>query len=237
MKVQAIVPAAGEGRRFSKRKDKPLVLLKGKPLFIYPLLVMEGCPFIDSVIVVAQENNIKRFKELVGKFALTKVKKIVAGGDRRCDSVKNALACLDQDTRGVLIHDGVRPFLTSALMEKALMGMRQEKAVVVAVPVKPTIKKVDPKNLYVQETLVRDTLWEIQTPQVFHKDLLEEAYQKMLCCEPRKEVLASPLRGDPTDDAVLVEKLGVRVKVVMGDYQNIKITTPEDLKWAETFLK
>ena len=223
MKIQAIIPAAGTGTRLKAKEDKPLVILNGQPLALYSLLAVEKCQAIDSVIVVVNERHLKIFKGLIKKFNLKKVKKVVAGGTRRCDSVKNGLAVLDPDTDVVVIHDGARPLVSPGLIEKAVSLMKKESAVVVAVPVTPTIKRVDPKNLYVQETLLRDTLWEVQTPQVFRKDILLKAHEQMLCC-------------DPTDDAVLVEKMGVRVKVIRGDYRNIKITIQADLAVAKTFL-
>ncbi len=224
MKVQAIIPAAGSGLRLKTKRPKPLVLLKSKPLFIYALRAIGDSPSVESIIVAVAPQRVKIFEELIKKFKLKKIKRVVAGGKTRAESVQNGLKALDRDTDVVIVHDGARPFVTSTLIKQAINLMRTEKAVVVAVPVKSTIKKVDPKNLYVQETLVRDTLWDIQTPQVFKRDVLEEAHRKMLCCEP-------------TDDAVLVEKMGVKVKILKGDYRNIKITTPEDFELAKILQK
>ena len=123
-----------------------------------------------------------------------------------------------------MIHDGARPLITPGLIEDAIRLCFKKKAVVVGVPVKPTIKIVDPKNLFVQKTLVRDTLWEAQTPQVFARELILRAHKVNRCCQP-------------TDDAAMVEALGVAVKILQGDYKNIKITTVEDLNCAEALLK
>ena len=224
MKIQAILPAAGAGSRLKLKQNKPLVLLNGKPLFIYSLLAMEHCPAVNSVIVAAQEKHLKIFEQLIKKFKIKKVKKIVTGGVTRCASVKKALAVLDADTEVIMIHDGARPFIKPALISHAVSLMNLESAVVVGVPVKPTIKKVNFNNFYVEETLPRETLWETQTPQIFRKEILLKAHELM----PEK---------NPTDDAVLVEKMGVKVKMVMGDYRNIKITTREDLAVARMFLK
>ena len=136
-----------------------------------------------------------------------KVKIVTPGGETRSDSVGCGLRCVDPDTDVVMVHDAARPFVTGDMVKRSLQEMEREKAVIVAVPAKSTIKKVDPKNLHVQETLPRDTLWEVQTPQTFRRDILVKAHASQLCC-------------DPTDDAMLVEKMGVRVKVVMGDYKN-----------------
>ena len=224
MKIQAILPAAGTGSRLKIKQDKPLVLLNGKPLFIYALLAIEKVPQVNSVILVANKKHLKVFEQFINKFKLKKVKKIVAGGATRCASVKKALAVLDTDTQAVMIHDGARPFIKPALISHAVSFMSKESAVVVGVPVKPTIKKVNFNNFYIEETLPRETLWETQTPQIFKKEILLKAHQLM----PEK---------NPTDDAVLAEKMGVKVKMVMGDYRNIKITTQEDLAIARMFLK
>ena len=224
MKTQAIIPTAGNGSRLKTRQDKPLVLLNRKPLFVYALMAMEKCSLVNSVIVVVSEKHLKIFERLIKKFKLKKVKRIVAGGETRCASVKKGLAVLDSDTEAVVIHDGARPFITPELISQALSFMIKESAVVVGVPAKSTIKRVDLDNLYVQETLARETLWETQTPQIFKKEILLKAHALML-------------EKNPTDDAVLLEKMGVKVKMVMGDYQNIKITTREDLAIARIFLK
>lgn len=224
MKIQAIIPAAGDGTRLKTRLAKPLVLLNGRPLFIYALQAMEQCPAVAGVIVAAHENHLNVFEKLVKKFKLKKVRRIVSGGATRCESVQKALHALDSDTEAVLIHDGARPFLKPDLILRVIKALRKNSAIVAGVPVKPTIKKVDPINLYVQETLPRETLWEVQTPQAFKKDILLKAHQLML-------------ESNPTDDAVLVEKMGVKVKMILGDYQNIKITTREDLMMSKVFLK
>ena len=223
MKVQVIVPAAGSGTRLKASRPKPLLMLGGKPILMYSLGIFERLSFVDSVIVVARKDQVRDFEKTIAKFRLRKVKSVVVGGKTRADSVACGLRQLDPDTDVVIVHDAARPFVTMKMMQDGLAFMTKEKAVIVAVPVKPTIKKVDPKNFCVQETLARDTLWEVQTPQFFKKSVLIKAHQKMLCCAP-------------TDDAVLVEKMGAKVKVVMGDYRNIKITTKEDLILAEGFV-
>lgn len=224
MKVQAIIPAAGTGTRLKTKQSKPLILLNGRPLFIYAMQAMEECPAVASVIVAANENYLNVFEKFIKKFKLKKVRRIVAGGATRCESVHKALCALDSDTEAVLIHDGARPLIKPDLVARAIKALRKDPAVVVGVPVKPTIKKIEPVSFYVQETLPRETLWEVQTPQVFKKDILLKAHQLML-------------ESNPTDDAVLVEKMGVKVKMVMGDDRNIKITTQEDLMMAKFFLK
>ena len=223
MKIQAIVPTAGLGKRFRTKIPKALIFLKGKPVIVHTLEVFEKNFLIESLILVVSAHCLNRFERVVKQYKLRKVKKIVAGGPNRCDSVKNGLQAIDRDTGMIVVHDGVRPLLTNSVLDRAIKLCRRWKAVVVAVPVKSTIKSVDKKKLTVQKTLNRSELWEIQTPQVFKRDILCEAYQN--------------IEDHPTDDAALVERSGYKVKISPGDYKNIKITTPEDLKIAEIFLK
>lgn len=222
MKIQAIIPAAGEGKRLKGPRPKPLISIKGKPLLIYALQTLEECSLIDSIIVVAPKENLKDFKEALNDFGIKKVVRCVAGGKRRCDSVLNGLKELDKDTKIVVIHDGARPFLTEGLLKRCILAGQAHKAAVAAVAVKPTIKRVS-KNLVVCETLNRDELWEVQTPQVFAKDVIVKAYKRLG-------------KRTPTDDAQVVEDLGLKVKIVQGDYQNIKVTTKEDLELADFIL-
>ncbi len=222
MKVQAILPTAGAGSRFKSTLPKPLVSLGGKPIFIHALEALEQSIAIDSVILVAPESHLKEFEKVLKQYDLHRSTKVVAGGKTRFESVSNGLKALDKDTEIVLVHDGARPLVTTKIIDEAINLCHNEPAVIVAVPVKPTIKRVNIK-LEVKETLRRDELWEVQTPQVFKKDILLKAHEEG--------------RGlDVTDDAALVERLGIKVKVVMGDYRNIKITTKEDLVIAEALL-
>ena len=154
---------------------------------------------------------------------LSKEVHIISGGQSRQDSVFKGLKALDRDTKIVFIHDAARPLLSKDLVQRAIASCVKQKAVIAAVPLKPTIKKVNRRSRVVEETLERDSLWEVQTPQVFAKDILLKAHRKF--------------KGQKaTDDASLVEQLGVKVKIVMGDYRNIKITTPEDIKIAEALI-
>lgn len=224
MKIQVILVAAGSGTRLKASKPKALVLLNNHPLIWYSLKSFERSKFISSVIVVAHQDHLAVFRKVVEKGPFRKVCAITPGGDTRSDSVACGLCCVDKNTEVVMVHDAARPLLTQKMIKDSAALMSTQQAVIVAVPVKATIKKADPKNLFVTETLLRDTLWEVQTPQTFRRNVLDQAHKKKLCC-------------DPTDDAVLVEKMGVKVKVVMGDYKNIKITTAEDLALAKLFMK
>ncbi len=223
MKTQVIIAAAGSGERLNASMIKSLVLLKGKPLFLFSLGTFNKIFSVDSMILVVSEKHQWEFEHTLKQYPLEKVTRVVAGGLTRAQSVAHGLKALDKDTDCVIIHDAARPFVTMELVEKTIKGCQKHRAVITAVPVKPTIKKVDAKTMTVKETLDRKTLWEVQTPQAFHKNTILKAHRQY--------------KGEePTDDAMMVEKLGVPVKVVEGDYKNIKITTAEDLLLAETFL-
>ncbi len=227
MKTQVIIPAAGTGTRLKSgagAPGKPLIPLNGKPLLVYSLEIFEKCPLVESIIVVLNEKNIAGFDKMVSQYHLTKVSSVIAGGPTRRESVSNGLKELDEDTKLVVIHDGARPLVSPEVVKKAITLCYDESAVVVGVPVKPTIKRVHPQNMNVEATLDRRLLWEVQTPQVFKRDILVKAHKEI------KDTQA-------TDDAVLVEALGKKVKMVEGEYRNIKITTAEDLLTADAFLK
>jgi 2-C-methyl-D-erythritol 4-phosphate cytidylyltransferase len=224
MKVQAIIPAAGLGTRLQQKEPKSLVPIRGVPILLHVLFVFEKSPAIDSVVVVAPVDSQKLFQKLVKNGDFKKVKKIIPGGETRMDSVFQGLQATDEDTDMVVIHDAARPLISVGMIQRAVEEGQKSGAVVVAVPVKSTIKRVDAQQKMVLETLNRSELWEIQTPQVFKREILLRAYQN------RK-------KGEPsTDDASLVEALGVPVKIVEGDYRNIKITTQEDIAVAEALL-
>jgi 2-C-methyl-D-erythritol 4-phosphate cytidylyltransferase len=224
VKVQVIIPTAGIGVRLKTSRPKPFVEIHGKPLCVHALEVFEQSPVVDSMIIVGHADNFFEFERIVKKYRLTKVAKIVPGGETRCTSVSNGLAMLDDDTDVVIVHDGARPLVCAQTVEDAVKLMKDHEAVVTAVPVKSTIKRVDPNGRWIEATLDREKLWEAQTPQVFRKKILLRAH-------------AQNKDRNPTDDAVMVERLGVKVKVLAGDYRNIKITTQEDLTVAEAFFK
>jgi len=185
----------------------------------WTLSVFQKTKAIDEIILVVNAEEKIHTKGL--KFS--KIKKIVAGGRERQASVYNGLKALPENTGIVVIHDGARPFVSPAMIEAAIEQAKKHGAVVVGVPVKDTIKLVNPKTKTVIRTLPRDRVWAAQTPQVFKRDLIMKAYQKY----GKQKV---------TDDAMLVEKMGKQVKMLIGSYLNLKITTPEDLLLAEAFL-
>jgi 2-C-methyl-D-erythritol 4-phosphate cytidylyltransferase len=162
---------------------------------------------------------------VIEAFHLTKVKTLVVGGKERQDSVYNGIGKLEKDAAVVLVHDGVRPFVTHEMIRECVESARKGECVAVGVPLKDTIKEVDSKGI-VRQTLERSRLWAIQTPQAFPVKVLRKAYDESY----KKKVYG-------TDDATLVERSGTKVRVLMGSYENIKITTPEDLMLAEEILK
>ncbi len=222
MKTQAIIAAGGVGTRLKQSLPKPLVKINGKPILAYTLEAFERSSLIDSVVLVGHKKYLGEMKNIVEKFAIKKVKEIVAGGKTRCESVYQGLMVTLPTTKMVVIHDAARPLISPKIINQAIRLARKYLAVVVAVAVKSTVKEIDPQSLMVKRTLPRETIWEIQTPQVFNKDLLLKAYAKL---DPM--TLRS---GSLTDDASLVEQLGVKVRILPGHYRNIKITTQEDLK-------
>lgn len=221
MKTEVIVVAAGAGKRLNSKVPKALVLLKGKPLVSYSLKVFEGHPGIDSVVLVGGAGYIPQFIRVARPFK--KVRAVVAGGRKRSDSVKCGLKELLSDTDIVLVHDAARPFINNAMINRLLGALKKNKAAIVGVPVKFTVKKIKGRILDIQETLARDLLWEAQTPQGFHKDVLVKAH-------------ARKFKEEATDDAMMVERMGGKVKMVMGSYHNIKITTSEDIILARQLL-
>ncbi|MDP2939590.1 MAG: 2-C-methyl-D-erythritol 4-phosphate cytidylyltransferase [Candidatus Omnitrophota bacterium] len=224
MKVTAIVPSAGLGERLNKKIAKPLVLLNRKPIVIHTLENLSKSKLINEIILVVSRNYIDAFRKNIKHFGLKKVKNIILGGVTRSQSVANGLKAISEDTDFVLIHDAVRPFISQKSISEVVKSAKKFGAAILAVPAKATIKKVDLNKSEVVETLNRDVLCEVMTPQVFRKDLILSGYNRL-----RKFSF--------TDDAVLLERLGYRVKVVMGSYTNIKITTPEDLIVAEGIVK
>jgi 2-C-methyl-D-erythritol 4-phosphate cytidylyltransferase len=223
MKIQAIVASAGVGTRLGREVAKPFVSVLGKPLVTYALKVLADCPSVDSLVIVVETTALDEMGRIVRDHGIDKVKHIIAGGRVRGESVKNALAVLDDDAEYVLIHDGARPLITVEFVERMIEAAKGKEAMIAAVPVKPTIKQVDARTLCVEKTLDRSCLWDVQTPQIFQRDVLEKAYRS-----PDINV---------TDDAALVEQLGRPVKVFPGLEQNIKVTTPHDLFLIEKFLE
>jgi 2-C-methyl-D-erythritol 4-phosphate cytidylyltransferase len=218
-RVAAIVPAAGVGARMNIKVKKAYLEIHRRPILARTLSALEAHPAIEEITLVSAADDLEEARQLVKAGHFKKIARVIAGGPTRKDSVRNGLEVIPSRMTHVLIHDGVRPFVDEATITRVIDEAERSGAAVAAVPIKPTIKRVT-VDLEVEETLRREHLWEIQTPQVFERELIQTAYL-------RAGRVAAP------DDAALVEAMGRRVRVVMGSYFNIKITTSEDLVFAE----
>lgn len=221
MNTTAIILAAGQGKRMNSNRNKQFLEVKGKPIIVYTIEAFLRHDYIDDILLVINGNEVESMREeIVNKYFNHCVKKItlVIGGKERYDSVNNALKKLESQCSYVLIHDGARPLVSNKEIRDSVEILVKEKASVLGVKAKNTYKLVDANN-YIASTIPRDKLYSILTPQSFHKDVIIEAYEKGM---GRFEGI--------TDDGMMVEKaLGIPVKLIEGSYENIKITTPEDL--------
>ncbi len=217
--VGAVIAAAGESRRMGGI-DKVFAPLGGKPALVRVLDAFASCDKVGQIVVVVSEKNLERCRKLIAEEKWSKPIEVCAGGKRRQDSVAAGLKRLD--CQWVVIHDGARPLVTKDLIEEGLKAAQETGAAVAAVPVTDTIKIAADDGI-VHQTPPRQNLWAVQTPQVFRLDIIARAYEQA--------------RGEVTDDASLVEKLGHKVKLYMGSYDNIKITNPRDLALAEVLLR
>jgi len=225
MKTTAIVLAAGSGKRMNSKVHKQYLLLKGKPVLYYSLKAFEDSRVEDIILVVGVGEIEFCRKEIVERYGFEKVCAIVEGGKERYHSVYEGLKAAGR-TDYVLIHDGARPFVTREIIERTMATVCECKACVVGMPVKDTIKIVD-EGGFAKETPNRSNVWQVQTPQAFSYSLIFDAYAKLLAKED----------ATITDDAMVIERMtDYKVKLIEGSYQNIKITTPEDLAVAEAYL-
>ena len=224
--ISAIIVAAGKSRRMGNGLDKQYMAIGNIPVLARTLIAFEGIESIDRIVLVVEADKIEYCTEnIVKKYDINKVVKIVPGGDKRQQSVMNGLGCIKDISGIVITHDGARPFITSKIIEKSIEEAYINGAAVCAVPVKDTIKVSD-SNLFIKDNPQRDSLYAVQTPQTFRYEILYNAHV---------QALKDGFTG--TDDAVLVSRIGVKVKLFEGCYENIKITTPEDIYIAEAILK
>lgn len=223
-KITAIVLAGGSGKRMRAGCKKQYMELGGKPILFYSLKAFEESE-VDDIILVTNEAEYCK-KNILQKYGLNKVSRIVPGGAERYHSVYNGLISVTGSSY-VLIHDGARPCLTQEIIKAAVESVKQYHACVIGMPVKDTIKIADSGN-FAANTPDRERVWQIQTPQAYSYPMILKAYQKIIEESPK----------GITDDAMVVEYGNfAKVKLIQGSYQNIKITTPEDLQLAELFLK
>lgn len=220
-----VIVAAGTGSRMNMGINKQFIKLEGKEIIYYTIEKFYRNENIEDIVVVVKEEEAEFFrKEILDKYNFKNIK-IAYGGKERQDSVYNGLKSLDKNCNIVLIHDGARPFVSDKIINKSIEEAKENKAVVVGVPVKDTIKVIDNDNNIV-DTPNRSLLWAVQTPQTFDYNLLIKSYE---------DAFKENFYG--TDDAMLVERIGYKVKMVEGSYNNIKITTQEDLNLGNQILK
>jgi 2-C-methyl-D-erythritol 4-phosphate cytidylyltransferase len=223
--ITAIIPAAGKGTRMKASINKQFMLLNGKPVLAHTLDLFEKCHYVSDVIVICAPGEEEDCSRLVHQYEYIKVKKIVTGGQERQHSIARGLVQLSEECDLVAVHDGARPLLLPEELINVINGAFGHDGAVLAVPVKDTIKKVS-EELIVVSTPDRSKLWVVQTPQVFKKKVIIDAYNQAF----REGFIG-------TDDAVLAERCGYVLKIVKGSYGNIKITTPEDLEFAGFLLE
>ncbi|MCH7946910.1 MAG: 2-C-methyl-D-erythritol 4-phosphate cytidylyltransferase [candidate division Zixibacteria bacterium] len=222
----AIIVAAGKSERFGDPLPKQFHEVAGRPLLSWAIEKFEIASSIDKiVVVVAADYQLETTRKIIDPFGFNKVVKVVSGGDSRQQSVLKGLEALPESTKVVAIHDGVRALVSPEDIDKVVKLALAEKAAMLALPATDTLKKV--KNQEVVETLERNQIWLAQTPQAFEYKLILEAHRKF-ADNPKGTIV--------TDDASLVEALGVKVKVVKPSTLNLKITTAEDMNYAETLL-
>lgn len=224
-KVFVIVPAAGSGTRLGGAVKKQFLLLRDKPILVHTLQRFEHCPDIDEIALAVPEQSIAEIETVLSHYRLHKVSKVTVGGEKRQDSVYNVLKKIPAKLSDiVLVHDGVRPFVEPKRISHLIKMCKEYNAAVLAVQPKDTIRRSAGGDFF-DQTLDRNALWLVQTPQAFRAELLLKAYEKA-----KKEKFYS------TDEAALVERIGAKVKIVEGSYDNIKITTQEDLELGKLIL-
>lgn len=225
--ITGVIAAAGQGSRMKAGVNKQFLKLFGKPVLIHTVELFEKCSLINDIVLITSPGEESYCQDLLNEYGLLKTTKIVTGGQERQYSVARGLEEVSDKCDIVAVHDGARPLLLCSYLIKILQIQAASKGdgVILAVPVKDTIKESEDGKI-IKSTLDRSKLWMAQTPQVFKKQVLMDAYQKA-----QEEGFIG------TDDASLAERFGFKIEVVEGSYENIKITTPEDLDLAELILK
>lgn len=221
----AIILAAGKGARMNAGMNKQFMLLNGKPLLVHTLEAFQSCNAINSIILVVGKEELQLCKEqILDAYDFDKVDKLIPGGSERQQSVYNGIRSLE-DCSIVVIHDGARPVLSEGIIEKCIEGAKIYGAVSAGMPAKDTVKILNEEN-FVEYTPERGRVWVTQTPQAFKRDIIEKAHE-----------MANIKGISGTDDAYLVENMGIKVKMIKGSYENIKVTTSEDIIIAEAIMK
>jgi 2-C-methyl-D-erythritol 4-phosphate cytidylyltransferase len=225
MKTVAIIPAGGTGKRMGSPLPKQYLSLAGIPILVHTLRAFQYSPQIDEILLAVPEGDLADVRRnVVERFDISKISLVLAGGCERQDSVMNALAYVRDEHGIILVHDAVRPFVTEDLIERTVAAAIAFGAATIGVPIRDTVKEVDGSGC-VARTVPREGLWLTQTPQAFRRDVILAAYGR-----------AAADRFYGTDDASLVERMGLPVRMIPGDAENIKVTTPEDLARAERMI-
>lgn len=223
-RVVAIILSAGSGTRMGNRKKTYLKIL-GAPVLVHAIMPFESSRLVDDIILVVSAGDEERcLKDIVIKYGLKKIRAIVTGGAERQHSVANGIKAIAASASIIAVHDGARPLVTRRIVEETIIAAKLHGCAIAAVPVKDTIKSV--KNMTVVKTLPRETLFIVQTPQAFKASILKAAHEAAI----RKKTIT-------TDESSLVELIGKKVRIVEGSYENLKITTSEDLHVAEEILR
>jgi len=226
IRASAVITAAGQGKRFGEGIPKQFMPLRGKPLLLHSVETFAKSDLIGEIVIVVPDDWVESVKiDIEEKFGVPKVRSVIPGGPERQDSVRNGFSSLSEKPDIVVVHDGVRPFITLELLEEVIREASVCGAALAALPSNDTIKKSS-SDLYVENTVPRESLWFAQTPQAFGYEVLQNAF-----------IRASEDGFTGTDEALLVERTGVKVKIVKGSPYNIKITTPEDFRLGELILQ
>lgn len=220
--VSCIVAAGGSGSRMGANKNKLLLEIDGVPVLCHTLMTLQNSDSVAEIIISAREEDIVEIARLADKFSIQKLKTIVKGGKSRAESVLSAVKELSDECTIVMVHDGARPFVTNEIISSTINGAKKYGAAACGVKPKCTLKSVE--NGFISETVDREKTVEIQTPQVFSKELFMKMYSENII-------------ADATDDCVLAERCGAKIFITDGSYKNIKITTPEDMEIAEIFIR
>ena len=227
IKTVAVIPGAGAGLRMGGGMAKQFLEVDGKPILALTLEKFQACTLIDSITLVVPLAGVGFCKrEIIERYNLDKVENIILGGERRQDSVRFGIEASKGEYELVVIHDGVRPFIDMGLIERSIAAAKIHRAVITALPAKETVKKVDQSG-FVIKTCERRDVWLVQTPQVFRYEDIMSAHEKAV----------SEGWEDVTDDASLIERLGIPIKVILGSEYNIKVTTPQDMELAKYLME
>lgn len=230
MRIAALVPAAGMGKRLDAGYNKQYIQLAGIPMVVRSIQVLADNPRINEIIWIVGADEIELASQLKDEFGLDKVTRIVAGGEERIHSVLNGRRAIAGDADYLLVHDGARPLITGDIIDRAIDQAMVTGSAVVAVPVKDTIKVINPTSKEILETPSRDSLWAAQTPQIVRTDWYDEA---MAWLDSQGAIDWVTI----TDDVMLMELIGRTTAVSMGSYENIKVTTKDDVVFAESILR